>query len=273
MKKNVLMTGTAILFTLVTALAAWAADIGPFDKEKAAEDGRSIVDTAKDFNRPKQDLMVYAQMTLKSGDAVSDTRKVILKQKTYGDLTRGLFRFIDSMKRGITFLTIETHGSNNDQYLFTPGIGRPRQIATQDRQNNFEDTDFTNEDLGGMKLDDYTYRRSQDDTVSDRTCFKVYATAKADDARYPKRVIWIDRQTFVPLQVKVYNRDNKLEIIMASGNIDKVGTIFLPFKTVAKNLQQNHTTILEVVHAQADSGIDGRLFDKEEMGESWKESF
>ena len=273
MKKNVIVVGMTALFILVTGFAALAADIGPFDKAKAAEDGRQIVDIAKDFNKPKQDLMIFARMTLKSGDTVSDTRKVILKQKTYGDLSRALFRFIDSMKRGITFLTIETHGPNNDQYLFTPGIGRPRQIATQDRQNNFEDTDFTNEDLGGIKLDDYTYRRSKDESVSGRTCYKVYSTAKATDARFPKRISWIDQETFLPLKVKVYNQDNKLEIIMAAGDIKKIGDIFVPFKTVAKNLQQDHTTILDVVRAQVDIGIDGRLFNKEEMGESWKESF
>jgi hypothetical protein len=74
-----------------------------------------------------------------------------------GDLSRGMFRFIDSMKRGLTFLTIETHGPDINQYLYAPAIGRPRRIASQDRQNNFEDTDLTYEDLGGLKLDDYTY--------------------------------------------------------------------------------------------------------------------
>ncbi|MBI5063594.1 MAG: outer membrane lipoprotein-sorting protein, partial [Desulfatitalea sp.] len=183
-----------MLLILAFSLPAAGAEIGPFAKETAEADGRRIFDIAKEFNRPKRDIVVYASMTLKSGETVSDTRKVIIKEKTDGELSRAVFRFIDSMKRGLTFLTIETSGPNNDQYLYTPAIGRPRQIASQDRQNNFEDTDLTNEDLGGLKLDDYAYSRGNDATVEGRACFKVTATAKAAEARFPKRISWIDQQ-------------------------------------------------------------------------------
>jgi len=261
------------LLILALTLPAAAAEIGPFAKETAEADGRRIFDIAENFNQPKQDLVVYARMTLKSGETVSDTRKVILKQKSYGALSRAVFRFIDSMKRGLTFLTIETDGPNNDQYLYTPAIGRPRQIASQDRQNNFEDTDFTNEDMGGLKLDDYTYSRGSDAAIEGRACFKVTAAAKAADARFPKRISWIDQQTFIPVQVKIYNQDNKLARVLVAGDIRAVGNIHLPFKTVAKDLPADHTTVLEVVKAEADSGLDEQVFDKDSMGATWKENF
>jgi hypothetical protein len=261
------------LLVLALTLPATAAEIGPYTKETADADGRRIMDIAKEFNQPKQDLVVYARMTLKSGETVSDTRKVILKERSHGALSRAVFRFIDSMKRGLTFLTIETDGPNNDQYLYTPAIGRPRQIASQDRQNNFEDTDFTNEDMGGLKLDDYAYSRGSDATIDGRACFKVTAAAKAADARFPKRISWIDQQTFIPLQVKIYNQDNKLARVLVAGDIRAVGNIHLPFKTVAKDLTADHTTILEVVNALVDSGLEEQVFDKEGMGATWKEAF
>ncbi|MBU0970642.1 MAG: outer membrane lipoprotein-sorting protein [Proteobacteria bacterium] len=263
----------SFLIILAFGFSVHAAQIGPFDKATAAADGRLIIETAKDFNKPDQDLLVYAHMTLKSGEAISDTRKVIIKEKMFEDLTRALFRFTDSMKRGLTFLTIETHGSSNDQYLFTPAIGRPRQIASQDRQNNFEDTDLTNEDLGGIKLDEYTYKRGNDTLINDRPCFKVTSVATDADARFPRRTSWIDQETFIPVQIKVYNRDNKLARVLAAGDIRAVKNIHLPFKTVSKNLVENHTTLLEVVRAEVDSNLDPIGFDKEKMGEPWKENF
>ena len=263
----------SILVILGFCVCAHAAEIGPFAKENAVTDGHLIIETAKDFNKPSRDMVIYAQMTLKSGKTVTDTRKVIIKEKTYGDLSRALFRFMDSMKRGLTFLTIETHGRDNDQYLFAPAIGRPRQIASQDRQNNFEDTDLTNEDLGGIKLADYTYKRGKDKMINNRPCFKVTSMAKDRNARFPRRTAWIDQKTFVPVRVKVYNRDNKLERILAAGDIRTIKGINIPFKTVSKNLLQNHTTILQVVRAQVDKGIDSLAFDKEKMGEAWTEHF
>ncbi|KJS33413.1 MAG: hypothetical protein VR64_01015 [Desulfatitalea sp. BRH_c12] len=262
-----------VLLLMTVVLPANAADIGPYAEDSAASDGRLIYDNVKHINRPRKDRVVYSQMILKSGDAVSDRRKVIIKEKTYGGLSRGVFRFTDSMKRGLTFLTIETHGNNNDQYLYVPAIGRPRQVASQDRQNNFEDTDLTNEDLGGLKLDDYTYLRGKDTVINERPSFKVTATAKAADARFPRRISWIDQQTFVPLQIKIYNKDNKLARVVVAGDVRALGGIYIPFKTVAKDLLQNHTTILEVVRAEVDSGIDELVFDKEEMGAPWKENF
>ena len=262
-----------IILALLMSMPGWAADIGPYQKETSETDGRLIAEKVKDFNTPKKDLVIYAVMTLKSGDVVSDTRKVIIKQKTYGELSRYVFRFIDSLKRGLTFLTIETKGTSDDQYLYIPAIGRPRQVASLDRQSKFEDTDLTNEDMGGIKLDDYTYRRGSDAELEGKSCFKITVYAKDAEATYPRRIIWVDKETYVPLQTKVYDRDNKLDLIGVAGNIQNVGGIHVPFKSVVKSLKNNHMTILEVSRADVDTGIDELPFNKDTMGEPWKENF
>lgn len=257
----------------LTAGMCFAADIPAYDKANSASDGKAIADQVDQANRPKQDLLVFAVMTLKSGDSVSDTRKMILKTKTYGDVQRALFRFMDSLKRGTTFLTIEHKGEDNEQYLYLPSMGRPRQIATADRQNDFEDTDLTNEELGGRKVEDYTYQRRKDAKVRGREAYVIVAKSKDANARFPRYIAWIDQATFVPLQAKIYNKDNKLQKVMVAGNIKQVGSIHLPFTTVAKDLLREHTTILSVKEAKADTGLDGTLFDKNKMGTTWKENF
>ncbi len=263
-----------ILLTLILAPAAgWTSEIGPYDTTRAAQDGRLIAETVKNINRPGQDLLVKGVMTLKSGDSVSDVRKVVIKQRTYGNLIRALFRFMDSLKRGVTFLTIETHGPDNDQYLYLPFLERPRKVASSDRQNDFEDTDFTNEDMGARKIEDYTYQRRKDTKLRDRLCYKVVARSKDPSSRFPKHISWIDQKTFVPLQVKVYGRDNQLEKVLAAGDIRPVGTIHIPYKTVSKDLKRNHTTILEAKSAQVDTGLDEHDFDDAKMGTTWKETF
>jgi hypothetical protein len=271
MIKEIVVLATILLAVCLPAAAQHP--VGAYDKQTAADDGRRIADMANNVNRPRKDIVLFAHLTLKSGDAISDRRKVIIKERRDGDLSRVMFRFVDSMKRGLTFLTIETLGPDNDQYLYAPGIGRPRQIASRDRQNNFEDTDLTYEDLGGLKLDDYTYQRGNDTTIDGRPCFRVTATAEATGARFPRRVSWIDRQTLVPLQVKVYNTDNKLARVIVTADVRAIGGIHIPFKTVAKDLLQDHTTIVDVIRADVDSGIDEPAFDKERMGDPWQETF
>ena len=263
----------AFAFLCLTAGGARAADIPAYDKANAATDGRMIADKMDQSNRPRQDLLVFAVMTLKSGDSVSDTRKVILKTKTYGDVQRALFRFMDSLKRGTTFLTIEHQGRDNEQYLYLPSMGRPRQVATADRQNDFEDTDVTNEELGGRKVDDYTYQRRKDETIRNREAYVVVAVSKNANARFPRYMAWVDRETFVPLQVKTYNKDNKLQKVTVAGDVRKVGSVHLPFNMVTKDLLRDHTTVLGVREAGADTGLNETLFDKNKMDTTWKENF
>jgi predicted RND superfamily exporter protein len=275
-KENAMKKTTAIATTLIgflISLPAFAGEIGPYSREKADSDGRLIAEYVKNVNKPRQDMTTFAVMTLKSGDKVTDTRKVIAKQKTYGDLSRYLFRFTDSTKRGLTFMTLETKTSLDDQYIFTPAIGRSRQVASQDRQNNFEDTDLTNEDMGGIKLDDYTYKRGMDTEVEGKTCYKVTAQSKNPDARFPKRISLVDMKTFVPLQTKIYNRDNKLELVIAAGDVRFMDGINIPFKTVVKNMIENHTTVFEIARASVNKGVETKNFNKDDMGGTWKEKF
>lgn len=257
----------------LAAAPAWAADVPPYDKANAAADGHLIAEILDNANRPKEDMITYAVMTLKSGNDVTDTRKVIVKRKTYGNVDRALMRFMDSLKRGVTFLTIEHKGADNEQYLYLPSMGRPRQIASADRQADFEDTDLTNEDLGGRKVEDYTYQRRGDTKINDKPVYKVVAQSKDPDARFPKYMVWIDQETFVPVQVKVYNKDNKLQKVMAAGDIQKVDDVYIPYKTVVKDFLRDHTTIMVVKEAKANIGLSGVEFDKNKMGSKWSETF
>ena len=84
---------------------------------------------------------------------------------------------------------------------------------------------------------------------------------------------WIDIETLVPRQIKVYNKDNKLQKVMVAGDIKKVGDIYLPFKTLVKDFIRDHTTIMIIKEAKTDVGLSGVEFDKNKMGNKWGETF
>lgn len=260
-----------MLLMLTLPVHAWEA--GEYDPQQSEVQGRAIAEKVKDANRPSKDLVIKAVMTLKSKDSIVDTRKIIIKQKTCGSLNRVLFRFMDSHKRGTTFLTIETGGPENDQYLFIPSLGRPRKIAASDRQNDFEDTDFTHEDLGGRNIDDYAYRRRKDTATAGGQAYKAAAMAKDPSARFPKHIALVDAKSLIPVQITVYGKDNAIQKVLAAGDIREIGGIHIPFKWVAKNMKPDHTTIIEVVDAVVNGGVEAADFDPAQMGATWKEAF
>ncbi|MCW7754880.1 outer membrane lipoprotein-sorting protein [Desulfobotulus sp. H1] len=246
------------------------AEIGPFNPETTKDDGRQLAEIVEDFNRPEQDLSILGTMTLLSGERTTDTRQVAIRQKAYGPTDRYVLRFLDSIKRGVTFLTIENEHTDNDQYLYIPALGRARKVAVNDRQNAFEDTDFSYEDLGGRKIDDYLHERRSDALFNGRECYRVEAISKDASARYPRQLSWIDKENFLPLQVRFFGRDGSLERVIVAGEVQKIEGIHIPFRTVAKDLKANHTTIIEARQALVNTGVDSMSFDPDRMGDTWR---
>ncbi|TYT74841.1 outer membrane lipoprotein-sorting protein [Desulfobotulus mexicanus] len=260
---------TALLF-FVLGTGSASADIGPFNPETAGKEGRIIAEKVEEFNRPEKDLSILASMTLLAGERVTDTRQVAIRQKNYGATDRYAMRFLDSIKRGTTFLTIENENRDNDQYLYIPALGRARKIAVGDSQNAFEDTDFSYEDLGGRKLDDYMHERRSDAVFNERECFRVESRAKDSSARYPRQLSWIDKENYLPLQVRFFGRDGRLERVIVAGEVQKIEGIHIPFRTVARDLRTSHTTTMEILEVTINTGLGNASFDPDRMGDAWR---
>jgi hypothetical protein len=128
----------------------------------ANPDGRTIAETVKDANKTKNRI-VWSQMTVLDEGRKIETRKLILKSYRENEKDRVLFRFMNGLKRNVTFLSIDKEEDESIQYVYIPGVGRPRQISSSEKQNDFQDTDLTYADLGGRKIDDYRYRRLKDE--------------------------------------------------------------------------------------------------------------
>ncbi|MDY0163053.1 outer membrane lipoprotein-sorting protein [Desulfobotulus sp.] len=259
-----------MLIALLSLSGPALAELGPFNPATAREEGESLAETVKHFNRPAKDLSTRGIMVLLAGDKITDTRQVAMRQKTEGEVSLHALRFLDSIKRGVTFLTIENQDRDNDQYLYIPALGRARKVALSDKQNAFEDTDFSFEDLGGRKISDYVHERKTDAAFSGRDCFRVESLAKESSAKYPKQLSWIDKENFVPLQVRFFGRDGSLERVIVAGDVRKIQNIHIPFKVVAKDLKARHTTEITLTDALVDTGLDGLSFNRDQMGETWR---
>ena len=121
-----------------------------------------------------------------SATAPAETRSVSMKSKKIGEgLKKHIFRFTDSRYRGTTFLSIDNRGSDTTYYLYLNTVGRPRRLSSGEKQNQFIDTDFTNEELGGFDLDDYTYNRIGDIQYNGKAHYRI-CVIKGPECKYPK---------------------------------------------------------------------------------------
>lgn len=239
--------------------------------------GRQIMDQVKDANKT-QGRIAWARLTVLDKGKEVETRQIITKTFRENNLDRIVFRFLSGLKRNVTFLTIEQTGNkDNLQYIYIPNVGRPRQIASAEKQNDFEDTDFTNENLGGMKLDDYNFSRLADRSVKigqeNFDCYIIMAETKDSSARFPKTRMFVDKKTLIPVQMHIFGKDGRPARMGVSAQIKEITKgVFMPFYVYAKDLPTGHETKMSVVDVKVNpAGIKAQDFRPANMSKPWME--
>jgi len=236
--------------------------------------GRQIAEMAKDANKSKSRI-VTAELTVMENGKEIETRGIGLRTYRENNLDRVLFRFTSGLKRDVTFLSIEQSGDkDNIQYIYIPNVGRPRQISISEKQNDFEDTVFTNEDLGGKKLDDYNYNRLQDQEVKNGSetfnCYVIEALSKDSNARFPKIKMWIDKNTLIPVRYQSFGKDGKVVRMGISANIKEIKKgIYMPFFVQAKDIETKRETKMTVKNVVVDPEVNKNMFNPQNMSKPW----
>jgi len=234
--------------------------------------GEQIARKAHESNKSSMGILLKGKMTLAGvGGGASDNRSVVLITYNKNGLSKGLVRFIDSSYRGTTMLTEERKGRDNLQYLYLPSVGSPRQIEGSDREKNFVDTDFSNEDLGGSRIEDYTYKRLADKKAGSYDCYVIERYPRKSSSRFSRHVVTIDKSSMLPVEVKFYARSGRLVKNMKAGNIKQVnGSINVPMHMEVVDIEKRHRTVIDVSTAQ-EKNINRGYFNRNRMSMQWAE--
>jgi len=254
---------------LIVLLGILLLPIYTYTKDLTGRDIAKLVDAA---NQSKKGLVIKGTMILKYLKSKNiEQRKYCMLSTKVNNLKRTLFRFESSSYKGTTFLTIEKPGKKKIQYLYLKSIGSPRQVESSDKENNFIDTDIANEDLGGININDYNYKRLPDRKIGDTACYVIERYPKSKSSKYKKHTVIIDKKKLVPIAVKAYSKEGRLVKTIRSSNIRKIGNnIFYPFETIITDIQKKHQTIVKIESAK-EKTVNRGYFNKNRMNRRWNE--
>ena len=232
--------------------------------------GRQIAQKMKAANFSNKGLILKGGLKLMDlKNKKTEQRNFTMLSRKVKGLSRTLFRFTDSTYKGTTFLTIEERNDRTIQYLYMNSIGSPRQVQSSDKEAEFLDTDFSNEDLGGVTLADYTYKRLADRKIGNKEFYVIESFPKNKKSKYSRKVIMIDKHNFIPVNVKCYNKQKRLVKIIKSSHIKKIGgDMYIPFSITATDLRSRHKTEMRVSEAR-EADINRGLFNKMRMSRPW----
>ena len=112
--------------------------------------------------------------------------------------------------RGTVLVTHAHKNADDDQWLYLPAAKRVRRIAAANKSGAFMGSEFTYEDLTPFVLSKYSYTRRPDATVEGRDCFTIERKAIGKESGYGREVVWLNKQTLMPVTIEYYDRKNDL---------------------------------------------------------------
>jgi len=262
MKRTVILTMAAAFISISAALAGGQGNMT----------GEQIAQKASDSNKSAQGIVVKGTMSLGGiGGGSSESRAVVLLAYDSSGLANALFRFADSSYRGTTMLTVERSGKDNLQYLYLPSVGSPRQVEGSDREKNFVDTDFSNEDLGGSRVSDYTYNRLPDRKAGNFDCYVIERFPKNKNSKFSRHTVVIDKATMIPVDVQFYGKSGRIVKTMRSGQMRQIsGSITVPMYIEVVDIEKKHRTVINVSQAYEKS-INRGYFNRNRLNMQWAE--
>lgn len=243
-KTNILLVAA---FLVVSAFAAPAF---------ALTGDEILAKVEKAMNAPA-DRTATIKMIIKAKDGTTKERKMKISQK---GAQKKLFTFLSPADvAGVGFLVID----DDTLYLYSPAFGKIRRIASHVKNENFMATDFSYNDLSESKYPE-KYSAVLDKTDGEHyvlTC-KPKPGAKTD---YSKLVMRVNKKTYLPSKVEMFNKAGKLFKVMTNGAVKKIDGYWTPTHIKIKDVLRNHTTTMKLVNVKHDQGLADKVFSKRNL--------
>lgn len=172
--------------------------------------------------------------------------------------------------RGVKYLKIQ-----DNMWMYLPDVDKSIKISGAMLRQSMMGSDFSYEDAleGSKLLEKYTatliseeavpvtFRQGESSVTKNRRCYVVDLTAKVKDVTYFRRVIYVDKELFVPVREELFALSGKQLKEMTLGDIKRYGARYYPMYMTMRNLLRlNSQTEMFVTKAEFDIPVDPKVF-------------
>ncbi len=210
-------------------------------------------------------------------DMVNTTNMVLTNSKGKTRTNVMMSRSIDGNKkqiiwflepkddRGVAFLKIEHNNKDDEMRMWLPAFKKVRRISSKRKGDAFMGSDLSYEDLTSRDLNEYTYKRLDDELVNGTQCFvlesKPNTSAKSS---YSKHISWIDKENLNILQEYSFDKRGALKKEKYFQH-NKLKDYYVMNQIRVKDVQKQHTTEVTFESLEVDTGINPALFQEKNL--------
>ena len=220
------------------------------------------------FYYPGLDLKARIKMSLIS--AAGDTRLrelTMLRRNGKGGEQQYFIYFHQPPDvRGMTFLVLKYPRRDDDRWLFLPALNLVRRIAARDRAQSFVGSDFSYEHVSGRDPEADRHTVLREEKRGEKDCYVVESMAQ-EPAEYSRKVAWIDKATWLPIQEEYYDVLGELFKVFTADEIRDISGRPTITKRTMKNVKTGHRTEVVFAAVAYDVGIEAEVFSERYLRE------
>jgi len=222
-----------------------------------ALDGDQILQKVEDAMDAAKTRTAHVKLTLKDKSGATKTREMKILQK---GKDKRLFAFISPADvKGVAFLVL----SDDETYLYTPEFDKIRRIASSAKNEDFMGTDFSYSDLS---KGDYPKKYSGKLVKEDANVYHIECTPKpGSESDYGKVEMEVDKVSFMPVKVVMFDKSKKLHKVLTSGKIEKIDGYWTTKKMTMEDKKKNHSTEMEMIELKHDADVPDSSFSKRNL--------
>jgi len=157
-------------------------------------------------------------------------------------------------ERGIGFLQYdyEDQDKDSDQWMYLSALGKVKRIVSGDNDEPKTGTlfgsEFSYEDTERPHINDFTYKHIRQETYQKRDAWVIESRptpAHARKSNYSRTEQWIDKERFLVLKARMYDRRGKLIKQMNFSNYVNQDGIWVAKKLNMNNIQSKRISSIK----------------------------
>lgn len=220
-----------------------------------------------------QDLKADMQMTLTNKKGEVSERKIRIRNKEVGGDDNGdkSLTIFDSPKdvKGTAFLSYSHIVSADEQWLYLPALKRVKRIASSNKSGPFMGSEFAFEDLSSFEVGKYNYRFLANESIDEKSVYKVEYFPNYKHSGYKRLIAWIDHDEFRIQKIEFYDRKNSLlKTLIYSGYHQYLNQYWRAHKMVMTNHQNDKITELKWANYEFKVGLNESDFSRNSLKRS-----
>lgn len=157
--------------------------------------------------------------------------------------------------QGIALLTVDELGENKMQMIYLPALKSSKRIAGSNKDGRFVGSEIFYEDLRDRIVSYDNHKLLSDGKfMGARDCYRLESTpVNKENSTYSKKISCIDKETFLPLEVEMYDAKNKLWKIFKVKSMKKINGIWTVMSSEMKDVITEKSTTLIINEIEYDS--------------------